>query len=90
MLLDLAREAGMESKISDMFGGKHVNLTEDRAVLHVALRAPRDCSIFDKGDDVVPGVWEVLDKIKAFSGAFYVVVVLPVSTAGAILDYDRM
>jgi len=78
MLLDLAKEAEMEAKISDMFNGKHVNLTEDRAVLHVALRAPRDCYIFDKGEDVVPDVWEVLDKIKAFSSAFYTVVVLSV------------
>eukprot|EP00889_Picochlorum_renovo_P008772 jgi/Picre1/35802/NNA_003262.t1 len=67
MLLDLARECKVEEKIARMFQGDHLNETEDRAVLHVALRAPRDASIFDKGNNVVPGVWEVLDKIKEFS-----------------------
>jgi glucose-6-phosphate isomerase len=50
-----------------MFAGKHINTTEDRAVLHVALRAPRDQKIYDGRTNVVPEVWEVLDKIKAFS-----------------------
>lgn len=50
-----------------MFSGGHINETEDRAVLHVALRAPREVSIFDKGENVVPHVWNVLDKIAAFS-----------------------
>lgn len=51
-----------------MFNGEHINETEDRAVLHVALRAPRNASMFDDGDNVIPHVWEVLDKIAAFSG----------------------
>ena len=50
-----------------MFDGEHINSTEDRAVLHVATRAPRDRKIIVDGHDVVPDVHEVLDKIKAFS-----------------------
>ncbi|GAB4817678.1 hypothetical protein N2152v2_004724 [Parachlorella kessleri] len=67
LLLDLANRAGLKQKVADMFAGKHINSTEDRAVLHVALRAPRDAEINDGGKNVVPEVWEVLDKIKAFS-----------------------
>ena len=67
MLLDLAKECGVEEKVEKMFRGDHINATEDRAVLHVALRAPRDVSIFDNGVNVVPEVWNVLDKIAAFS-----------------------
>lgn len=65
--MDLARDQGLESKIGSMFKGDHINQTEDRAVLHVALRAQRDASIFDNGENVVPHVWGVLDKISAFS-----------------------
>lgn len=68
LLLDLARERGLESSIKSMFSGEHINETEGRAVLHVALRAPRDATIFDQGANVVPEVWSVLDKIRAFSG----------------------
>ena len=50
-----------------MFAGEHINATENRAVLHTALRAPREASMVDQGENVVPGVWEVLDKIKDFS-----------------------
>ena len=50
-----------------MFSGEHINSTEDRAVLHVALRAARDDVILDQGTNVVPEVWSVLDKIKSFS-----------------------
>ena len=67
MLLGLARERGLETSIASMFNGEHINETEDRAVLHVALRAPREATMFDKGQNVVPEVWAVLDKIKAFS-----------------------
>ena len=67
LLLDLARERGIEASIASMFNGTHINETEDRAVLHVALRAGRDATIFDQGENVVPQVWSVLDKIKAFS-----------------------
>jgi len=68
LLIDLAEEANVEGKIKSMFAGEHINETEDRAVLHVALRAPQDITICDKGENVVPKVWEVLDKIKVFSG----------------------
>ena len=50
-----------------MFAGKHINATEDRAVLHVALRAARDAVHADAGANVVPAVWAVLDKVAAFS-----------------------
>lgn len=67
LLLDLAQSASLPDKIAAMFSGQHINATEDRAVLHVALRASRDASIEDRGSNVVPEVWAVLDKIKAFS-----------------------
>eukprot|EP00897_Mesotaenium_endlicherianum_P002557 jgi/Mesen1/2329/ME000155S01433 len=66
-LLKLAETAGLKEKIGKMFSGEHINSTENRAVLHVALRAPRDKVIESDGKNVVPEVWEVLDKIKAFS-----------------------
>eukprot|EP00271_Cylindrocystis_brebissonii_P011937 TRINITY_DN29970_c0_g1_i1.p1 TRINITY_DN29970_c0_g1~~TRINITY_DN29970_c0_g1_i1.p1 ORF type:complete len:657 (-),score=117.64 TRINITY_DN29970_c0_g1_i1:549-2303(-) len=66
-LLKLAEEANLEDKIKKMFNGYHLNSTENRAVLHVALRAPRSKSIVVDGKDVVPDVWEVLDKIKSFT-----------------------
>eukprot|EP00887_Chlorella_sp_A99_P005656 scaffold1.g5656.t1 len=67
LLVDLANKAGLKDKVAAMFGGQHINSTEDRAVLHVALRAARGATISDAGKNVVPEVWEVLDKIKAFS-----------------------
>jgi glucose-6-phosphate isomerase len=68
LLLALADRANLRGKIDAMFGGDHINSTEDRAVLHVALRAPRDAVINTPGEgNVVPQVWEVLDKIKDFS-----------------------
>lgn len=67
LLLNLAERAKLRTKMNAMFGGQHINGTEDRAVLHTALRAPRDARILVDGVDVVPGVWEVLDKIKDFS-----------------------
>ncbi len=68
LLLNLAERAGLRTKMNAMFGGAHINATEDRAVLHTALRAPRDASIIVDGRDVVPDVWEVLDRIKDFTG----------------------
>ena len=50
-----------------MFGGEHINITEDRAVLHVALRAPRGRGDQTDGADVVPDVHEVLDRMRAFA-----------------------
>jgi glucose-6-phosphate isomerase len=68
LLLQLAEESGLRAKIDAMFRGDKINITENRAVLHVALRAPKDEKIFVDGEDVVPGVHAVLDKMAAFSG----------------------
>jgi glucose-6-phosphate isomerase len=67
LLFDLAEARGVRSKIKAMFSGEKINSTEGRAVLHVALRAPRDHVINLDGENQVPKVWAVLDKIKAFS-----------------------
>jgi glucose-6-phosphate isomerase len=67
LLLNLANEADLEQHIKAMFRGDKINLTEGRAVLHTALRAPRDQRIEVDGHDVVPDVHEVLDRISAFS-----------------------
>src|ERR1700727_2386840 len=66
LLLQLAEEAGLRERIDAMFRGDKINITENRAVLHVALRAPRDEKIFVDGKDVVPDVHAVLDKMAAF------------------------
>ncbi|CAL2233347.1 unnamed protein product [Prunus armeniaca] len=66
-LFKLAEAASLKEKINRMFGGEHINSTENRSVLHVALRAPRDAVIQSDGKNVVPDVWEVLDKIQKFS-----------------------
>ncbi len=63
-LLDLAEAADLPGKINAMFEGQHINSTEDRAVLHVATRARREQKIMCDGKDVVPDVWEVLDKVR--------------------------
>jgi glucose-6-phosphate isomerase len=67
LLLALADESGLRAKIEAMFRGDKINITENRAVLHVALRAPKDEKIMLDGEDVVPGVHAVLDKMAAFS-----------------------
>jgi glucose-6-phosphate isomerase len=67
LLLQLADESGLRARIDAMFAGEKINVTEDRAVLHVALRAPREEVIRVDGDDVVPGVHEVLDRMGAFA-----------------------
>jgi glucose-6-phosphate isomerase len=67
LLLDLAAESGLRARIDAMFAGEKINLTEDRAVLHVALRAPRGESIEVDGEDVVPKVHEVLDRMADFA-----------------------
>jgi glucose-6-phosphate isomerase len=67
LLIQLAEESGLRSRIDAMFRGEKINITEDRAVLHVALRAPKSESIFVDGEDVVPGVHAVLDKMAAFA-----------------------
>jgi glucose-6-phosphate isomerase len=67
LLVALAEAAGLRARIDAMFAGERINVTEDRAVLHVALRAPRDAVIEVDGQNVVPKVHEVLDKMGAFS-----------------------
>ncbi|KIZ06944.1 glucose-6-phosphate isomerase [Monoraphidium neglectum] len=67
LLLDLAEASDLKAKTQAMFSGEHINSTEDRAVLHVATRARRDQVIVCDGKNVVPDVWEVLDKIKGFA-----------------------
>ncbi|QCD94982.1 glucose-6-phosphate isomerase, cytosolic-like [Vigna unguiculata] len=66
-LFKLAEVASLKEKINRMYKGEHINSTENRSVLHVALRAPRDSVIQSDGKNVVPDVWNVLDKIKEFS-----------------------
>src|SRR4029453_7126019 len=67
LLCRLAEESGLRERIDAMFRGDKINLTEDRAVLHVALRAPRGTSIMVDGENVVPEVHEVLDAMADFS-----------------------
>jgi glucose-6-phosphate isomerase len=67
LLLQLAEESGLKARIDAMFHGEKINITEERAVLHVALRAPKSESIFVDGEDVVPAVHQVLEKMAAFA-----------------------
>lgn len=67
LLFNLAEEAKLKQKIAAIANGDHVNVTEDRAVMHMALRAPASQEIFVDGKNVVPEVHEVLNAIKAFS-----------------------
>jgi len=67
LLMNLAAECRLSERIEAMFRGETINTTEKRAVLHVALRAPRDASIVVDGENVVPLVHEVLDRMTAFA-----------------------
>ncbi|TPV99232.1 MAG: Glucose-6-phosphate isomerase [Beijerinckiaceae bacterium] len=67
LLIQLADESGLRTRIDAMFRGEKINTTEDRAVLHVALRAPRGASVVVDGKNVVPQVHAVLDKMADFS-----------------------
>jgi glucose-6-phosphate isomerase len=67
LLLELAAERGVADRRDAMFAGEHINVTEDRAVLHVALRAPADATIEVDGENVVPKVHEVLDRMSDFA-----------------------
>jgi glucose-6-phosphate isomerase len=67
LLFQLAEESGLKARIDAMFHGDKINVTENRAVLHVALRAPKGEVIKVDGKDVVPEVHEVLDRMAAFS-----------------------
>ena len=67
LLLQLAQESGLQARIDAMFRGEKINLTESRAVLHVALRAPRGASIVVDGENVVPRIHAVLERMTDFS-----------------------
>lgn len=67
LLVQLARECELRARIDAMFSGEKINVTENRAVLHVALRAPRDAHIYVDGEDVVPQVHAVLDRMADFA-----------------------
>ena len=67
LLLKLAEEAGLRARIDAMFPGEKINITENRAVLHVALRAPRGATIVVDGENVVPKVHAVLNKMAGFA-----------------------
>jgi glucose-6-phosphate isomerase len=67
LLLQLAEEAGLADYIEAMFRGDRINITENRPVLHIALRTPRNSSIIVDGEDVVPKVHEVLDRMSSFA-----------------------
>jgi glucose-6-phosphate isomerase len=67
LLVQLAEESGIKAKIEAMFTGEKINITENRSVLHVALRAPKSEQIFSDGVDVVPEVHAVLEKMAGFA-----------------------
>src|SRR6202008_3221993 len=67
LLLQLAEESGLRARIDAMFKGEKINVTEKRAVLHVALRAPKGASIVGDGVNVVPLVHALLDKMADFA-----------------------
>jgi glucose-6-phosphate isomerase len=67
LLIDLAEQCGLAERIEAMFTGRRINTTENRSVLHVALRLPRDASLTVEGTDVVAEVHEVLDRMAAFA-----------------------
>jgi glucose-6-phosphate isomerase len=68
LLVELAEQSGLRARIDAMFRGEKINVTENRAVLHVALRAPKGASIIVDGRNVVPEVHAVLDKMADFAG----------------------
>ncbi len=68
LLTGLATQCGLKDRIEAMFRGEKINVTENRAVLHTALRAPRDARIEVDGENVVPKVYEVLDRMADFTG----------------------
>ena len=67
LLVQLAEESGLRARIDAMFRGEKINVSEERAVLHVALRAPKGTSIVVDGENVVPKVHEVLDQMSGFA-----------------------
>jgi glucose-6-phosphate isomerase len=69
LLVAAAERAGLRERTEEMFSGRHINVTEDRAVLHVALRAPEGARIDEGGADVVPEVHKVLERMASFADA---------------------
>ncbi|WP_165865800.1 glucose-6-phosphate isomerase [Vallicoccus soli] len=69
LLVEVAEAAGLRERIDAMFAGERINTTEDRAVLHTALRLPRDARLVVDGQDVVADVHEVLDRMASFADA---------------------
>ena len=69
LLIRLAEASGLRERIDAVFAGDRINVTENRPVLHVALRAPKEASILVNGENVVPNVHAVLDKMTAFSNS---------------------
>ena len=67
LLLQLAKESGLRERIDAMFRREKINGSEQRAVLHIALRSPRDATILVDGENVVPRVHEVLDRMSEFT-----------------------
>ena len=67
LLIQLVKDCGLKKSIEAMFTGEKINISENRAVLHTALRAPKGTKILVDGKDVVPGVHEVLDRMDKFS-----------------------
>jgi glucose-6-phosphate isomerase len=67
LLVELAEQSGLRQRTEAMFRGEKINVTENRAVMHVALRAPRGATILVDGENVVPAVHEVLDRMSAFA-----------------------
>jgi glucose-6-phosphate isomerase len=67
LLIELAEQSGLAERTEAMFAGEHINVSENRAVLHVALRMPKSASLIVDGVDVVKQVHEVLDRMTAFS-----------------------
>jgi glucose-6-phosphate isomerase len=67
LLLQLAEQSGLRARIDAMFRGEKINVSENRAVLHIALRAPKEASIVVDGENVVPEVHAVLDRMAEFS-----------------------
>ncbi len=70
LLVQLADEAGLRTRINAMLAGEKINITEDRAAAHVALRAPKGASFLVDGKNVVPDVHAVLDRMSKFSAKF--------------------
>lgn len=67
LLIELAQEMGLDSAIDQMFSGEKINETENRAVLHTALRTPADKSVYVDGQNVIPAIQKVLEKMKNFT-----------------------